>query len=310
MQNRFSTRNSYQRFLASVVAVWAIASTADSREIYVSNTLGQDRASGVRPYPNSDGDGPVKTIARALRLARRGDEIIIQDTGVPYRECITLTGPRHSGRTRQRFAIYGNGATLDGSVPVEDSQWEHFDERTFRYQPRRQTHLQVFYENKPLVERSVPPGAATPPELEPLEWCMFGGNVYFCCEDDKLPYDYALTQTGHPVGVTLYRVQNVVIDGLTIQGFQLDGVNAHDLVEQTKLVGVVCRGNGRSGIAVGGTSALQIERGLVGNNRSAEILVERYADLNVVQSVVIDEGAPAFAGEGRIFIEGRLREEP
>ena len=37
------------------------------------------------------------------------------------------------------------------------------------------------------------------------------------------------------VGVTLYEVRHVIVRDLVIQGFQLDGVNAHDGVRETTL---------------------------------------------------------------------------
>ena len=51
-----------------------------------------------------------------------------------------------------------------------------------------------------------------------------------------------------PVGITLYKVRDVAIGDLTVQGFQLDGINAFDGAFDIQLSGVTCRGNGRSGI--------------------------------------------------------------
>ena len=46
------------------------------------------------------------------------------------------------------------------------------------------------------------------------------------------------------VGVTLYEVRHVIVRDLVIQGFQLDGVNAHDGVRETTLSALNCRGKG------------------------------------------------------------------
>ena len=53
----------------------------------------------------SQGDttGPVRTIAKALRLAQAGDRIELAKSEQPYRECVSLVGTRHSaGRRRLR----------------------------------------------------------------------------------------------------------------------------------------------------------------------------------------------------------------
>lgn len=68
------------------------------------------------------------------------------------------------------------------------------------------------------------------------------------------------------VGITLYQVLNVEIQDLVVQGYQLDGVNAHDSAFNVKLVGLTCRGNGRSGISIGGALRVELEACLVGNN--------------------------------------------
>ena len=70
------------------------------------------------------------------------------------------------------------------------------------------------------------------PKLEPLQWCLLGGYVYFRVEDNRQPAEYQLTQTGHVAGVTLYRVRHVSLADLVLQGYQLDGLNAHDGAEQ------------------------------------------------------------------------------
>ena len=62
------------------------------------------------------------------------------------------------------------------------------------------------------------------------------------------------------MGITLYEVRNVVIRDLIVQGFQLDGINAHDGVFDALLKKVTCRGNARSGICVGGASRVRNRR--------------------------------------------------
>ena len=78
--------------------------------------------------------------------------------------------------------------------------------------------------------------------------------IYFCVESSKLPGDYNLSYARDPTGVTLFHVDYVLIADLTVQGFQLDGINLQNSARDVTIVDVTCRGNGRSGIAVGGAS--------------------------------------------------------
>lgn len=288
----------------SLVICATLTSAAPARDIFVSNVLGNDQMNGMLEFPTSDNAGPVSSLRRALEIARRGDRIVIHNTGEPYHDSVTLMGSRHSGTATTPFAIYGNGATIDGSIPVPEGAWDYVGDRTYRYTPPRKTYLQLFYNDKPLVERRLGGGEVSVPKLKPLEWCYFQGQAYFRPEDNTTPDQYQLTQTGYTVGITLYRVYNVVIDGLTVQGFQLDGINAHGHVDGVRLVGLTCRGNGRSGISVGGVSEVVVDRCLVGNNGRAQVRIEAPARANVVQSEVIANTAPPFVVTGELYIDG------
>ena len=275
-------------------------------DIYVSNILGNDRFDGAKALPESDNSGPLQTISRALRLANRGDHIVVHETGEPYRECLTLMGARHSGTALRPFTISGNGAVLDGSVPVPDHRWAHYRHTIFRYRPVRQTFIQLFYDDKPLTEVRVPAGAAKIASLKPLEWCLFENYVYFRAEKDKTPSDYQLTQTGDVAGITLYRVRNVVLADLVVQGYQLDGVNAHDGAEGVHFERLTCRGNGRSGISIGGASGVSLRNCLIGNNGRAQLRTEGPARVEVAESEILDNTAPPFVNEGaELVVDGR-----
>ena len=294
------------RYAILLLIIWlCLASTSYGRDLYVSNVQGDDQFNGRAAFANKDGTGPVRTISRALRLARPGDEIIVDNTEIPYRECLTIGG-RSSGRPNQPLVIHGNGATLDGSVPVPEGVWEHVTNDIFRYRPRRQTYLMLFYDQRPLDEKSVSPHAIAPPRLETRQWCFFQTHVYFRVEPGRVPDDYQLTQTGHAAGITLYRTHDVIVSDLIIQGYQLDGVNAHDLVQQIELIGLTCRGNGRSGISIGGASEAILEDCLLGNNGRTQFRLEGPATARVNNSQILETGVPRFQiSEGRLFLDGR-----
>ncbi|MDH3718673.1 MAG: right-handed parallel beta-helix repeat-containing protein [Planctomycetota bacterium] len=292
--------------LTIVLTLMLAASTCAARQLYVSNVTGNDRNRGLSAVGGSDGAGPLRTIRRAVHLSRPGDEIVIDNTGIPYRECITLAGRRGSGTATWPLIISGNGAVLDGSVPVPQGAWEHYQADIFRFTPRRQTYLRLFHKDRPLVEKPVPPGALSPPPLEPLQWCLLNSQVYFRVEPSTLPDSYQLTQTGHAAGLTLYAAHDVDIRDLVIQGYQLDGVTVHDLVERAVLSGLTCRGNGRSGISVGGASRVVIDQCLLGDNGRGQLRVEAPAAVEVSASDVLDSGVPRFLLQGgRLLVDGK-----
>src|SRR5690606_40787783 len=142
------------------------------------------------------------------------------------------------------FVIVGNGATLDGTILAAPGAWRHVAGSTFAMRPRRLTFQHLFLAGKPLSRSE----ATAPEALRPLEWELAGGHIYFTTEDNRVPESYDLRHCGLQTGITLYNVQNVRIENLVIQGFQQDGVNAHELVSTCELVEIECRANGRSGL--------------------------------------------------------------
>lgn len=231
-------------------------------------------------------------------MAQRGDRIVIADSGQPYREQLTLQAGRHSGRPTRPFTIVGNGATLDGSAAVPDDAWQHVEGNVFRFRPRRTTFQILFLKGKPSQQRHVILDEGFP-DLQPLEWCLHDRSLYFRVEPDRLPNQYDLSYTSLQVGITIYETRHVVVSDLIIQGFQQDGVNAHDSAFDTTLVGLTCRGNGRSGISVGGASRVKVIACLVGNNGKAQVRTEGFSRTEIINSDLIpSEHAPATVRRG------------
>ena len=137
------------------------------------------------------------------------------------------------------------------------------------------------------------------PELEEHQWCLVNRRVYFKTESTKLPRDYDLTYNTRRVGITLVNCRQVVIQGFIVQGFQLDGINAHDNVFGATLLGITARGNGRSGVSVGGASLVTIEACLVGNNGVAQLRTEGFSETRLKNNDLIDDDpdAPAIVQE-------------
>lgn len=282
--------------------------SAQARDIYVDNANGDDRNDGSEPTAGSALAGPCRTITRALKHARKGDRIILANTGMPYRESITIQGGRHGGSAEIPFQIIGNGAVLDGSQPVEDSAWESVEGDLFRFRPSFLSFQQLFLDGRP-CDRVRVDDTPKIDDLEPLQWALHRGHVYFRTEENQIPQVYDLSHSHLRVGVTLYNVRHVQITDLTVQGFALDGVNAHDSVFDTDIAGLTSRGNGRSGLSVGGACKLRLIASLIGSNGTSQVRGEGIATITIENSDVIDDDsmAPGFDINGRaqILVDGQ-----
>lgn len=294
------------RSLIVLVVLVVVTAPVEARDIYVNNVAGDDTSTGHQAANMPDRSGPVRSIAKALRLAQQGDRIILANTGEPYRESISLVGSRHSGLSFNRFAILGNGAVLDGSAPVPAHQWEQFRGPIFRFRPPLSAYQQLFLGDRPATRVVLRQLTDAPPELDPGQWCLAGGWIYFCVELRKLPEDYPLSYAAQRVGITLFHVSRVVISDLTVQGFQLDGINASNSARDVMLHRVTCRGNGRYGISVGGASLLDIGASLAGDNGVAQVRVEPCSELHVHDTQLLSNTGPGLANAGgRVYLEGK-----
>ena len=288
------------------LAAWlCLLSTASGRDIFVNNLEGNDRSQGQRPHTTGD-SGPVATISKALRLAEAGDRIVVVDTGQPYRETLSLMGSKHSAASFGPFTIEGNGAVLDGTAPVPDDAWHHHLGDVFYFEPKRLATQQLYLKGRPALCHPAEPGDVMLPLLSPLEWCLKDGRIYFRVEPGRLPSDYEAACCALQTGITLYYVEGVVIRDLIVQGFQVDGINAHDAVRGARFENVSCRGNGRSGLTAAGSSRIELEDCRLGNNGRSQLRTEGYSHTRVNDSQLIANTAPALVhAGGRVTIDGR-----
>lgn len=297
---RFLVTPSLARLLAlPLLALALLALPASARDLYVNNATGDDRLDGSEPQRGTGYVGPVKTIARALKLAEKSSRIVLAKTDQPYRESISLSGRNHVGSPERPFVIQGNGAVLDGTRPIPRRAWEHYFDHVFRYRPYWLGQQMLFVNDEPAVRRAGGVPRRGPPTLADLEWEAAAEWVYFRVEKGRVLDDYALSHAVLPVGVTLYHVHDVVIENLTVQGFRLDGVNFNDGANYCGLSNVNCRRNGRVGIFVGGASEGVVIQGCqAAENAEAQLLVRGYSHTVVRDSKLIESpGAPAIKQE-------------
>lgn len=282
-------------------AVWP----APARDLFVNNVTGDDTFSGRLATTTSGGEGPVRSLAKALRLASSGDRIVLANTGQPYHECVALQGNKHSGNGVWPLVIDGQGATLDGSAAVPESSWELVADDVFRFRPRRLAHELVFNGDQRLVRRPAPAqGAAWSRALGENQWTLTRGYSYVRLPSRTEPQDHALRHTAHPVGITLHRVWHVVIANLRVRGYQLDGISLPDGVRDCQLVNVTCEANGRSGVAVGGTSRVDLVRCQLRGNGAAQLWADGRSQVALFQPQFDPQDGPPVDGDSeRVRIE-------
>ena len=293
------------RFVTLVaVIVSSLTGSISARDLFVSNVAGDDLFDGLLQQPTGGYTGPVRSIDRALHLAAKGDRVIIANTGVPYRESIALVGNKNAGNGSQPFVILGNGAVIDGSVKTPLAVWQAVATDEFRFRPKRMSYQRLFLADRPLdfVPRTA---EGLVPLLEPLQWSMVDGYLYFRVEHGRLPRDYALSNARLRVGITLWHTHDVVIDNLIVQGFYLDGINSDDVVRRVTLSRITARGNGRSGIAIRGASEVELNACLIGDNGTAQVHCEAPAVVDIRHCHLVDNTAVKIENHGgEVFLNG------
>jgi len=296
------------RLIALTLACLIVLPATAANTIYVNNMAGDDRHRGMSPQVDSAG-GPCRTIARALQLAQKGDVVELVDTGQPYRESVSIQGGHNSGRPSYPFTIRGNGVILDGSRPVPNGGWQHWRDDVFFFQPSHGRFQQLFLDGVPAQRVAAEQGGPLP-ELKPLQWCLWQGGIFFRVEEGRLPQQYSLAYAALRVGLTMYQVNDVIVEDLIVQGFQLDGANAHDSAFGCQLIGVTALGNGRSGVSIGGSSRVTLHQCVLGDNGHVQLRTEGHAHAHAIGCELIDNTGPATRRDGGELIVEQPAVEP
>lgn len=279
-----------------------------ARDLYVDNILGEDRFDGSASAPRGGPIGPTRSIQRALKYARSGDTVHIENRGVPYYEVLTLEGARHSGWPQRPFQIVSNGAVLSGARCVPPGAWIDRGNGLWQFTPDGKGYFLLLHAGQPVAEM---PGLTSTGGLDPLpvgQWGALRGSIFLRLDGKTAEspadtdYDFAYSSTG----ITLIDVWDVRITGLIVRHFRIDGVHVHDRVERAYLNEVRLEANGRSGLAVSGTSSVGLISSQLTGNRTAGVTLRERGWLET-ESVTIEGGdAPPYdrSGKTTLFVDG------
>lgn len=263
--------------------------TVCASDIYVDNLVGDDAFGGRSSVPTDFGAGPVRTLSRAMQIAGFGDQIILTRAGAVYYDSLSLTGTRASGSPNYPFTIIGNGAILSGQRAVPPAGWRKAGPDLWKLTLTRKGFYRLLRDGSPLPEL-IPEGSADPlANLLPGQWTATGGSLYFKADGD-VPSSQAFSYAAEQTGLTLYQVENVRIVDLTLRDFRFDGIHAQNMCRNVRLENVTCVNNGRAGIAVSGTSKVEIIGGKVEGNGRAQIRIANHGNANLEN--VTMEGEP------------------
>ena len=269
------------------IVVCLLAGNAAARDIYVDNLAGNDKNTGLHARGVNDTTGPVRTIAKALRLAEAGDRVMLAKNDEPYRECVSLVGSRNSGSAPLiPFIFDGNGSTLDGSAPIRATAGLTIATTSSASAPAL-TAAVLFFQGRSIAPLPLARGTAFPPRLEPMQWCALDGAIYFAVERTKLPYDYKLSYAELPTGVSLFRVRQVLIRNLTIKGFQADGVSAAAGARDVVLENVTCTANGQRGVWVGGAAQVALDGCKLFGNGESQLMTAANSETHLLSSCAL-----------------------
>jgi len=255
-----------------LLAIACLGSPVPAAEIFVNNLRGSDAFDGSAETAVDPQVGPTRTLRRALSRTGPGDTVVLANTGVPYYESIALVGPRHSGLGSMPFTIQGNGATLHGTRPVGQNAWRQVQPGVWKVTPWRKGFFQLFRDSQPVAEHPLPLGTKLA-QIPPGQWSVRQGSIFYHSrpEEEVLEHAFRVAQRG--VGLSLYRVRDVVIRDLNVVGFRIDGGHAVDQCQSVRLINVSLQHNGRSGMAVSGASEVFLTNCRAVDNRLDSIRI-------------------------------------
>ncbi len=272
------------RPLLVVALMFLSCSLLPAGVVYVNSRVGNDAFNGRSEHPLNRRTGPVRTLQRAATRLRVGDSIVLANNGEPYFGSLSLVNQKHSGTPGRPLEIIGNGAIISGARPIPREAWTSVGLDLWRITPIRKRHVQLSRGNETLPTYDLPWSLAYLPNVPTDHWYREGHSIVLKTQPGEHPALQPLNLAREDVGLTLLGVEHVVIRDVTFRHFRLDGINAHDRCQDVVLHNVVCEGNGRAGVAVGGTSRVLIQNSLLADNEEYSLLITELGQAEVSDS--------------------------
>jgi len=236
----------------AILAALAVVSSIPARDIFVDSSTGDDRFGGQSLQIFTGLQGPVRSLQKAVRLAKPGDRIVVNPTGVAFREEVVINGVGRENPTAEYpIVIEGNGAVLDGLVAVDPMFARHVGDGLYVFETTlgpTHTSDRLFIDGRP-APRGAGRWADGRPILNPGEFAVWNGRHCYQTAPTDFIDRHVFAMSRLNVGLTIYRSNFWIVRNLTIQGYRLDGVRVQGPVEGDLFQ--YCRfiANGRSGFA-------------------------------------------------------------
>lgn len=257
----------------TVLLLAGIVSSAQAVDIYVHNELGSDANLGTATSSLGIGDGPVRTIAAALRRVPNGGRVILLPTSTPYRESIVINGAAVRGFPNEPLIIEGNGVELLGDVPVDPLQWKYTRLGVYQLNRPATTHGMLFANGNPLAVADPFIGGGIPP-VAPEHFLLHRGAYYFHVPEGKRLTDYQLSESAAGCGALIYRSSNVIVRNLKLRGFKIDAVQVRGPAEGIRIQNCLLANSGRAAVSAYTLSDVELENCFLTGNVEYGALAE------------------------------------
>lgn len=254
------------RVLAAVVACGA--SIASARDLHVDPENGDDNLL----------EGPYRTISVAIRRAEPGDTIHLKP--IVYHDSAVFHGIR--GEAGKPITLEGNGATLEGSDPLDPTDWTEIEPGLFRADellPRIDDGMiqrWFFLWDGKMVHMgrtSKGPRAELkePTDLKPGEWTFVvdssrehAGAFYLRIAEGKTLVEQNVRVPVRSAGVQFSGMgekanAHLVIRNLTATHVYNDGFNIHGHCEQVRFENIRAIECGDDGISAHETAEYEVD---------------------------------------------------
>ncbi len=249
------------QYFLILIAIFSFSLHLAARDLYVNPEKGDDKANGLAAEL-AEGNGPVKTLSKGLKLVKAGDTLHLAPT--TYRETLQLNDT--AGEEGKPIVIDGHGATINGSDPLRTDVWTEVSSGLYKSEkflsqlqesddPARLMRVFLIFDGKIQHMGRTSKGKKLPfkkPEdLQPGEWTFDDESKSFYIKVDGKLEDAKVEAPYRMNGVAIHGgkggVMHVIIRNLTCIHAINDGFNFHGKCHDVVLENIAAYENGDDG---------------------------------------------------------------